>query len=125
MKKILLSAYACQPFKGSEFNTNWNWVNGLANLGYEVHCLTLKSNQPFIEQVRTPENLHFQYVELPFGLEVIHKISEAALYIHYLIWQWLAYKRGKALHKKHCFELVHHVGWSSIQLGSFLYKLNI
>jgi len=122
--KILISAFACQPNKGSEFNINWNWAIGLANMGFEVHCLTLRSNQPFIESVETPENLHFQYVALPLGLQVIHKFTEVGLYLHYIMWQWLAYKRGKVLHKKLNFAVVHHVGWGSIQLGSFLYKIN-
>src|SRR5437588_7143052 len=124
MKRILISAFACHPNKGSEFNINWNWAVGLARMGFEVHCLTLGSNRPFIEQVETPKNLHFQYVTAPLGLEAIHKWSEGALYVHYILWQWLAYKKGKRLHKKLKFEVVHHVGWGSIQLGSFLYKLD-
>ena len=124
MKKILISAFACQPNKGSEFNINWNWAVGLARLGYEVHCLTLRTNRPAIEEVEVPENLHFEYVELPFGLQAIHEISEGFLYLHYIMWQWHAYQRAKKLHKKLKFELVHHVGWGSIQLGSFLYKLD-
>ncbi len=54
MKRILISAFACQPNKGSEFNVSWNWPLGLAKLGYEVHCLTLRTNQPAIEEVETP-----------------------------------------------------------------------
>jgi glycosyltransferase involved in cell wall biosynthesis len=124
MKRILISAFACQPNKGSEFNVSWNWPLGLAKLGYEVHCLTLRTNQQAIEEVETPPNLYFEYVELPLGLEAMHKLSEGLLYVHYIMWQWLAYRHAKALHKKLKFEVVHHVSWGSIQLGSFLYKLD-
>src|SRR6185312_1944966 len=123
MKRILISAFACQPNKGSEYNINWNWAVGLAKMGFEVHCLTLRSNRPLIEKVRTPENLHFHWVELPLKLQVIHKFTQAGLYLHYILWQRLAYKKAKALHKRLNFEVAHHVGWGSIQLGSFLYKL--
>ena len=124
MKRILISAFAAQPNRGSEYNINWNWAVGLARMGYEVHCLTMGSNRPSIESVETPKNLHFQYVTAPLGLQVMHKFSEGSLYVHYILWQWLAYRKGKKLHKKLKFEVVHHVGWGSIQLGSFLYKLD-
>ncbi len=124
MKKILISAFACQPNKGSEYNINWNWAVGLAKMGFEVHCLTLRTNRPLIETVDTPNNLHFHYVELPFKLQVIHKFTDIGLYVHYILWQRLAYKRAKSLHRQLNFKVVHHVGWGSIQLGSFLYKLD-
>jgi len=125
MKKILLSAFACQPNKGSEFANGWNWCIGLANKGYEVHCLTLGIHQPFIEKSTHPENLHFHYVFMPLKLQAIYKWSSATMYLHYFIWQWLAYKRGKLLHKELHFDLAHHISWGSIQMGSFLYKLNV
>jgi glycosyltransferase involved in cell wall biosynthesis len=124
MKKVLISAFACQPNKGSEFASGWNWCTGLAKLGYEVHCLTLRSNAPFIQEVEAPANLYFHYTALPLGLQAMYKLSQATMYIHYILWQRLAYKRGKTLHRKLRFDVVHHVSWGSIQMGSFLYKLN-
>ena len=34
--KILLSAYACEPHKGSEPGIGWNWAIQLASLGHQV-----------------------------------------------------------------------------------------
>ena len=34
--KILLSAYACEPNKGSEPNVGWNWALGLKKIGHEI-----------------------------------------------------------------------------------------
>ena len=124
MKKVLLSVYACEPNKGSEPGNGWNWAINLANLGYEVHCLTLRSNSPAIETYPKPDNLHFHYVQLPLKLQVIYRLSQATLYLHYVLWQWIAYKKGKTLHKKFRFDVVQHISWGSIQMGSFLYKLN-
>ncbi|HTI61596.1 glycosyltransferase family 4 protein [Mucilaginibacter sp.] len=125
MKKVLLSVFACQPKKGSEFSNGWNWAIGLANKGYEVHCLTLRTNRPFIEEVEAPANLHFHYVEMPFKLQAMHRWSQPTLYLHYIMWQRLAYKIAKRLHKKFKFDLAHHISWGSPQMGSFLYKLDI
>ncbi|RZL44001.1 MAG: glycosyltransferase [Pedobacter sp.] len=47
------------------------------------------------------------------------------MYLYYIMWQWLAYKKGKSLHKTYKFSLCHHVTWGSIQLGSFMYKIAI
>jgi glycosyltransferase involved in cell wall biosynthesis len=124
MKKVLISAFACQPNKGSEFSNGWNWPVRLANMGFEVHCITLLSHRPFIETVEVPSNLHFHYVQMPLRLQAMHKWSQATMYLHYVLWQRLAYKHAKKLHKKLKFDVVHHVSWGSIQMGSFLYKLD-
>ena len=50
MKKILVSAYACEPGKGSEPGVGWNWVNGYAERGYEVHVITRANNKMAIEE---------------------------------------------------------------------------
>ena len=42
--KIFISAYACEPEKGSEPGIGWNVVNELAKY-HEVHVLTRANNQ--------------------------------------------------------------------------------
>lgn len=123
--KILLSAFACDPTQGSELGNGWNWASGLAAKGFEVHCITRGVSKANIESVSIPENLHFHYLNLPIGLDRLYSLAQVTMYIHYIIWQWLALKRGIALHKKIIFDVAHHVTWGSVQLGSFLYKLKI
>jgi glycosyltransferase involved in cell wall biosynthesis len=123
MKKILLSAFACEPGKGSEQGNGWNWAIGLVAKGYEVHCLTRTVNQPAIETVPKIKNLHFHYVTMPLGTEALYLMTQASIYLHYMLWQYLAYRRGLSLQRKIDFLVVHHVTWGSLQMGSFLYKL--
>lgn len=125
MKKVLLSAFACDPTKGSEPSYGWNWALGLAAQGLDVHCLTRDDNREFVESYPTPERLFFHYIKLPFGLEGLYKLSQPTMYLYYIIWQWAAYKKARALNKNIGFNLVHHVTWGSVQLGSFMYKLNL
>jgi len=47
------------------------------------------------------------------------------MYLHYILWQWFAYQKAKKLSKQMQFDLVHHVTWGSLQLGSFMYKLKV
>lgn len=124
MKKVLLSAFACDPTQGSEPSYGWNYARGLAQRGFEVHCLTRKINKVNIEQNDGLINLHFHYIKLPLGLEVLYSFSNPSMYLFYILWQWFAYKKGKNLSEIYQFDVVHHVTWGSVQLGSFLYKLH-
>ena len=47
--KILLSAYACEPNKGSEPEVGWKWATTLSKLGHEVHVITRLNNKENIE----------------------------------------------------------------------------
>lgn len=122
---VLLSAYSCDPTKGSEPGNGWNWAIGLANKGYEVHCLTRKIQSKNIESYNKPDNLTFHFIELPMGIKKLYSFSKGLMYLNYLMWQWLAYKKAKSLYKQYNFSIIHHVTWGSLQMGSFLYKLNI
>ena len=50
--KVLLSAYACEPNKGSEPGVGWNWAIEIARLGHKVWVLTRANNQPSIDSER-------------------------------------------------------------------------
>ncbi|QJD94408.1 glycosyltransferase family 4 protein [Mucilaginibacter robiniae] len=125
MKKVLLSAFACDPTQGSEPGNGWNWATGLAKQGLEVHCFTRIEGKANIEKVNVPDNLFFHYVQLPFGAEKLYAKSQASMYLYYIMWQWFAYKAAKALHTQMAFDIAHHVTWGSVQLGSFMYKLPV
>lgn len=125
MKRILLSAFACDPTRGSEPSCGWNWAAGLADRGFEVHCITRAASRAGIETQSVPPNLKFHYVSLPFGMERLYTRSESAIYLYYLIWQWMAYRLAVGLHKSSKFDMAHHVTWGNLQMGSFMYKLGI
>ena len=125
MKKVLLSAFACDPKMGSEKGYGWNWSLGLANKGFEVHCLTREIGKSNIDDIIKPHHLYFHYIKLPLGLEKLYSSSKIGMYLYYLLWQLLAYIKARSLNKTLNFSIAHHVTWGSVQLGSFLYKLNI
>lgn len=125
MKKLLLSAFSCDPTKGSEPSNGWNWSTGLADRGFEVHCVTRHTSRGGIESKPKPEHLHFHYIKLPLGLEKLYSASQATMYLYYILWQWFAYRKALKLHKKAKFDIAHHVTWGSLQMGSFMYKLKV
>jgi glycosyltransferase involved in cell wall biosynthesis len=125
MKRVLLSAFACDPTKGSESSIGWNWAIGLAEKGIEVHCLTREISRAGISTETLPRNLTVHYVRLPFEMEKLYSATQYSIYLYYLLWQWKAYRIAAGLHKDNPFDLVHHVSWGSLQMGSFMYKLDI
>ncbi|GAB3702611.1 hypothetical protein GCM10027592_32200 [Spirosoma flavus] len=126
MKKVLLSAYACLPNHGSEEGNGWNYATLLSENGYRIHCLTRQQGQGVIEPILAGgayPNLTMHYVVLPDWVEKFYHKGLFGMYFHYLYWQWQAYRLGGRLDQLQAFDLVHHVTYGSIQLGSFLYKL--
>ena len=65
--KVLLSAYACEPGKGSEPGVGWNVAINLA-IHHDVWVLTRANNRSVIEQTMSEQpvaGLNFFYHDLP------------------------------------------------------------
>ena len=126
--KILLSAYACEPNKGSEPGVGWNWALELTKLDHDVWVLTRKNNQHNIENelLKYPQksNLHFIYYDLPPYLRRLKK-GGYGIHLYYLLWQWIAFKKAKKIHSKLKFDVVHHVTFASVRQPSFMGNLGI
>lgn len=126
-KTLLLSAYACEPHKGSEPAVGWQWALESARLGHEVWVITRRNNEPFIRQAleQSPQpNLRFVFYDLPAGLRK-WKRGSRGIHLYYLLWQWGAYLEAKALAKRISFDWVHHVTFVSIRQPSFMGLLGI
>ena len=52
--RILLSAYACEPDRGSEPGVGWNWVRHLAR-EHEVWVITRSNNRGIIDANDQPD----------------------------------------------------------------------
>ncbi|GAB3756394.1 glycosyltransferase family 4 protein [Spirosoma pomorum] len=126
MKNVLLSAYACLPNHGSEEGNGWNYATLLSESGFIIHCLTTRQNRTAIEPALSDNafpNLTMHYVGMPAWADRYYHQGLIGMYLHYIYWQWRAYQLGRQLDQRYTFDLVHHVTYGSIQLGSFLYKL--
>ena len=126
--KILLSAYACEPNKGSEPGVGWEWALEIARLGYEVCVLTRTNNRATIEAelAKSPPitNLNFLYYDLPKWMRWWKK-GERGVHLYYFLWQWRAYLLAKKIHETERFDLVHHITFVSIRQPSFMGNLGI
>ena len=127
--KILLSAYACEPHRGSEPGLGWQWAVEIAKLGHEVHVLTRANNQILIEQElkQNPvSNLHFIYFDKTgMALSLKKKMGRIGVSWYYLIWQFYAYRFIKKQFSSSDFDLIHHITFGLFRVPSFLWKLHI
>ncbi len=123
MKTILLSAYAINPYKGSEDGTGWNIVFELSKYN-KVIAITRENNQEDIERyikenhISHANNLQFEYFDLPYYLRFWKKKSRGALLYFYL---WQISIIFFILKKKFEFDITHNLNFHSDWTPSFLW----
>lgn len=122
--KVLLSAFACEPNRGSEFAVGWNWAVSLARAGHDVVVLTRSEARPAIERelASTINRPRFAYFDVPRPLRWQRR---GPLHVHALLWQWLAVGFARELHCRENFDCVHHVTYAGLRIPSFMGKLGI
>jgi glycosyltransferase involved in cell wall biosynthesis len=124
--KILMSAFACGPGFGSEEGNGWNWSASLADVGHQVTVLTRPERRAEIDAAlaaRSDRALRVIYVETPRWALAVK--GHAGVYTQYLAWQRAAYRLARRLVQRHPFDLVHHISWGSLQLGTWMGRLPI
>jgi glycosyltransferase involved in cell wall biosynthesis len=126
MARILLSAYACEPGRGSEPGVGWSWATELARLGHQVSVVTRTANRAAIEQVgrQDREDVRFIYYELPRWILRWRK-SRGGKTLYYVLWQFFAVRHLRRLFPALPFDLVHHVTYVSARFPSFMGSLGI
>lgn len=127
VKNILISAYACEPHKGSEPGIGWHWVIELARLEYNVHVITRSNNKEVIEaELNTLEplkNLSFHYYDLSRFYRNAKKKIPFGVYFYYFFWQFGIVNLAKNIVNNHNIDVVHHITFGVFRQPSFLYKL--
>lgn len=121
--KVLLSAYACEPHKGSEPGVGWNRVRQIARF-HEVWVITRANNREVIEPAlrESPSlsyKVHFVYYDLPPYLK-FWKRGNRGVHLYYYLWQIGIYFLARKLHREQRFDLIHHVTFTNYWMPSFL-----
>ena len=125
--KVLISAYACEPEKGSEPGVGWNWVRMISEIVEEVWIITRANNRPVIEKALAQEpmpNVHWVYFDLPRWARFWKK-GQRGVHLYYYLWQIGIYFLAKRLHRQIGFDLVHHVTFVNYWMPSFLSLLPV
>ena len=126
--KVLISAYSCEPGKGSEPGVGWNIAREVAQ-HHQVWVLTRPDESKAAieaELARNPiPNLKFVYFTLPFWQDSMRLGQSGAMQIHYYLWQIQAYFVARRLHQEINFDVAHHVTFVRYSTPSWLSLLPI
>lgn len=124
---ILLSAYACEPGRGSEPGVGWRWAIELARLGHRVRVITRTNNREPIEAALTgcaSGDLQFIYYDLPAWARC-WKRGARGVHLYYLLWQFGAFRVAKRLTRQTRFDRVHHITFGVFRHPSFMAFLGV
>ena len=124
--KVLLSAYACEPGRGSEEGIGWNTVLQMSR-AHDVWVMVTEEFRAPIERFASQNpmpGVHWEFFNLPRWLVFWHK-EHRFRRLHYHLWQIGAYRRAQALHDRFSFDIAHHITYGSYWRPSFLARLPI
>jgi len=126
MKTILATAYAINPYKGSEDGMGWNFTMQIARFN-NVIAVTRENNRPHIEKYirENPselyKNITFLYFDTPYWMRLWKKGGRGAM-LYYLMWQRMvvSFIRKSGVE----FDIVHNLNFHNDWTPSYLWKLN-
>jgi len=111
MKKILVTAYAVNPYKGSEDGTGWNMICQIARY-QKVVAITRENNEEDIKKYceendfAGKENLQFLYFDWPWYLRFWKRKNKGAL-LYFYLWQMTIVRFIKK--QKIDYDIVHNL----------------
>jgi glycosyltransferase involved in cell wall biosynthesis len=124
--KVFLSAYACEPGKGSEPGVGWKWACGLAGR-VDLTVLTRANNRGPIE--KAVSHLHddhplrqvrFLYHDTGQLWRLMKQLHLLPTLLYYFIWQWTAARRFR--NEADASDIVHHLTFCTALCPGFWNK---
>src|SRR5262245_50342507 len=124
--KLLISAYACAPDRGSDHGIGWNWATEAHRLGHEVCVLVCPAHRNAIAAATREDpalrEIRWLFPELAYWSLRQGKEPEWGR-TYNLLWQKAALRAARALHREVGFDVVHHLTWAGIRAPTFLGSL--
>ena len=135
--KVLVSVYACNPYRGSEEGVGWGWVRAMAQY-HQLWVITAEFHRSDLEtaQNEAPDLFkHIKFIYVPHR-PWHYRLSPGWLYIEksifkpimnyaYRLWQRDAYFIAKSLRTKIDFDLTHQITYVGFRFPGYLWKLNL
>lgn len=125
MKTILATAYAVQPYKGSEDGMGWNFILQIARF-QRVIAITRANNRPHIERYMAAHpdaryaRIEWVYHDLPAWQRWWKRGALGAM-PYFLLWQRSIPALVRRLHLQ--FDLAHNLNFHNDWTPSYLWKL--
>ena len=125
MKTILVTAYAVNPYKGSENGMGWRFIDEIAK-GYKVIAITRENNIPHVEKYLKEfpadhhQNMQFVGYDLPKHLRFWKRGGFGSLPYFYL---WQRTMPAFIRRQGWAFDIAHNLNFHNDWMPSFLGKL--
>src|SRR5690348_6202983 len=117
-KRVLLSAFACEPYKGSEPEVGWQWAMQISRF-HDVTVLTRRQYREPVEKVLKtlpadrpkPEFVYFDLADWaqPFSR------SSVGIRTYYVFWQKKVRRLISQMHREKPFDVMHHVTFATFR----------
>jgi glycosyltransferase involved in cell wall biosynthesis len=125
--RILLSAIACHPGRGSESGVGWKAAAALSK-DHTVHVLTSKGEHEGVERALATgayPNLSFTFFGSDAPYHENRLIARLQSWKRYADWTRGSLNVARKLAAQQCFDLAHHVTYSSWRIPSPLWQLDL
>lgn len=118
--KILVSAYACEPGKGSEPGVGWNFVREMSKR-HDLTVLTRANNRSTIERCGEDwtKRVRWVWYDPPRWL-TFWKRGGRGVQFFYLVWQLGVAKMVRRSFLPDDFDIVYHITFGTYWIPSFL-----
>jgi glycosyltransferase involved in cell wall biosynthesis len=136
--RILLSAFAFAPNRGSEAGVGWNVATRLAqHHDVTVLCGDLGGRRPAERELAEYFRIHAPIPGLTIQYVPPSRLARAIHWIHampglwflyypaYRLWQWDAFAVASVLHAKTPFDLVHQLTYAVYREPGYLWRLPV
>lgn len=127
--KILVSAYACSPRRGSEPGVGWQFVEAISKY-HDVWVITEKEKfkaeieEELNKRPELCERMTFQYIPKTRH-RTLRKIWPPSYYWFYGKWQKKAYILARSLCEQERFDLVHQLNMNGFREPGYLWNLGL
>lgn len=127
--RIVVSAYACSPYKGSEPGVGWGFVAELAKrhelwVIVEEEKFRADIEQYLSECPEFSESVHFFFLRKQRN-RWLRKLWPPSYYWYYRRWHEDAYELARKLHAEVHFDLAHQLTMVGFREPGYLWKLGI
>jgi glycosyltransferase involved in cell wall biosynthesis len=121
--KLLISAYACAPNRGSDHAVGWNWTTEAHLLGHEIWAFVSPAHRDSIRRACYEDlslgSIHWIFPEVE-AWSLKPGVEPKWERTYNLLWQRVALRYARELHRQVGFDAVHHLTWAGIRAPTFL-----
>ena len=127
--KILVSAYACSPYQGSEPSSGWGFIYELSKQHEITAFVEEEKFRKDIEHYLENNNDHAKTIKFIFVKKNrnrrLRRIWPPSYYWYYRAWHKKVFQIAKNMLSNQKFDLVHQLNMSGFREPGFLWKLDL